>query len=376
MLKKVIDISNYLFGGLFNIGLAIALIVVAWFVTEWAFNQGQNFLAEDYTITAEAREVVVEIPEDAGRREIAQILYENDLIGNWMMFYFESFFNGSANHFRHGTFSLNTAMPNSYLMFALSSLEYLHVEEGQLLIIEGLTNWQLAELAATMGYFTATDFLYELENGIYLNDFLLDVTERENRLQGFLFPATYNLPQNPTPRDLVFRMLDAFEGVFTQEMWGRFNTMHFQLGWQPTLEQLITIASIIEAETTIDNVGERPLVASVIFNRLEEGMPLEMISTVVYATNTRWDMLTPASFQHPSPYNTFNRTGLPAGPINNPGLNSIESALSPANTDYLFMASRNDGTGGHFFTASHEDYLAFIAQRDAAPEPDEEGEEI
>ncbi|MCL2620465.1 MAG: endolytic transglycosylase MltG [Defluviitaleaceae bacterium] len=368
MLKKVIDISNYLFGGLFNIGLAIALIVLAYFVTTWAFDQGMGFLADDYTLTAEAREVVVEIPEDAGRRDIARILYESDLINNELMFYFESFFNGSANHFRHGTFSLNTAMPNSYLMYALSSLDYLHVEEGRLLVIEGLTNWQVAELAATMGYFTASDFLYELENGVFVHDFLADLGERQNRLQGFLFPATYNLPPNPVPRDLIVRMLDAFGDTFNQDMWGSLAQMHFHLGWQPTLEQLITIASIVEAETTIENIHQRPLVSSVIYNRLEAGMPLEMISTVVFATNTRQDMLTPSSFQHPSPYNTFNRTGLPVGPISNPGLSSIEAALSPANTNYLFMAELLDGSGGHFFTASHEEYLEFIAQRDAVTE--------
>lgn len=365
MLKKVIDISNYLFGGLFNIGLAIALIVLAYFVTTWAFDQGMGFLAEDYTLTTEARDVVVEIPEGAGRRDIARILYENDLINNELMFYFESFFNGSANHFHHGIFSLNTAMPNSYLMFALSSLDYLHVEEGRLLVIEGLTNWQVAELAATMGYFTAADFLDEVENGTFVHGFLDDLEMGENPLQGFLFPATYNLPPNPVPRDLVVRMLDAFGDIFNQDMWGRLAQMHFQLGWQPNLQQLITVASIVEAETTIANIHQRPLVASVIYNRLEAGMPLEMISTVVFATNTRQDMLTPTSFQHPSPYNTFNRLGLPLGPISNPGLSSIEAALSPANTNYLFMAELLDGSGGHFFTANQEEYLEFISQRDA-----------
>ncbi|MCL2854719.1 MAG: endolytic transglycosylase MltG [Defluviitaleaceae bacterium] len=372
MLKKVVDISNYLFGGLFNIGLAIALIVLAYFVTTWAFDQGASLLGSDDYLAVEASEIVIEIPEGAGRREIAQLLEEYGLIDNWWMFYFESFFNGSANHFRHGTFNLNTAMGNSYIMYALGSLEYLHVEEGRILVIEGLTNWQIAELAATMGYFTARDFLDELEHGTFLNLFISELEESggQNRLQGFLFPATYNLPPNPSPQDLIVRMLDAFEDNFTQEMWGSLAQMHFALGWQPTLAELITIASIIEVETTV--AEERPIVASIIYNRLAAGMPLEKVSTVVFATNTRYDMLAPSHFNNPSPYNTFNRQGLPVGPISNPGLNAIQSTLNPANTDYLFMAALNDGDGRHFFTSDRDQYLAFIAARDAADGDDVE----
>jgi len=361
MWQRIINISNYLFGGLFNIGLAVGLIVVAYFVTTWAFGQGLDFFGSDDGLFRESREVVVEIPEEAGSRDIARILLYYELISNEWSFYLGAMLNGSSNHFLRGTFTLNTDMSESHLMEALQSTEYLHVEEGRIVVQEGLANWQIAGLAATLGYFTSAEFLYEAENGFFSHGFLVDITERANRLQGFLFPDTYNLPPNPVPRDLIVRQLGRFEEIYIESIQPRLPVLNEELGRTITLEQLIIIASIIEAEAVVS--AERPLVASVIYNRLAANMPLEMISTVVYATNTRPDQLTAAQFQVNHPHNTFNRTGLPVGAITNPGLSSIEAALNPANTDYIYMAKRADGS--HFFTSDRAAYLAARAEGDA-----------
>ena len=358
MLKKILNVVNYIFGSLLNLALAVTLIVVAYSVTIWAFDFGQGIFADDDYEYRELEYVTIEIPEDASGLEIARILREADLISNEWLFHLNAVLNGSVNHFLTGlSFELNTGMSESTIMHLLQRIpEGLQADGTRIVVREGLTNWQIADLAATLGHFTAEEFLYELEEGIFTNAFLRDIQERPNRLEGFLFPDTYYLPQNPTPRDLIIRMLARFDEVFTGEMLMRIEELSEIIERELTIEDIVTIASIVEREAVLQS--ERPVVAAIIYNRLAAGMPLEMITTVVYATNTRIDMLTPADFQINSPYNTFNRQGLPIGPISNPGFNAINAALYPANVDYLFMVMNNAETRSHYFTADRDAYLA------------------
>ena len=358
MIKKILNVVNYIFGSLFNLALAVTLVVVAYSVTVWAFDFGQTIFVGEEEGYRELEDVIVEIPEDASGLEIARILREHNLIGNEWLFHLNAVLNGSANHFLTGlSFELNTGMSESTIMHTLQRIpEGLQADGTRIVITEGLTNWQIANLAATLGHFTAEEFLDELEEGLYANVFLRDIEERPNRLEGFLFPDTYNLPQNSTPRDLITRMLARFDEIFSGEMWMRVDELSEILEMDLTVKDIITIASIVEREAVLQS--ERPIVAAIIYNRLLAGMPLEMITTIVYATNTRADMLTPSDFQINSPYNTFNRQGLPVGPISNPGLNAINAALYPANVDYLFMVMNDLEARSHYFTASRDDYLA------------------
>ena len=369
--KKILNVANFLFGGLFNIAIAVAVIIAAYSITMWAFDFGQTIIVDDEYYERESVEVIVHIPDDASVLEIARLLREYELINNEWIFYLNATLNGSGRHFRSGLHLLNTGMSESVIMGELQVLREIPADSPRITIVEGLTNWQIAEVAATLGYFTAAEFRYEVENGIFAHAFLQYVPERANRLEGFLFPDTYYLPPNPTPRDLVIRMLNRFNYVFTPDLWLAIDVLNDRFGVELTIDDIIIIASIIEREAVVRE--ERPIVAAIIFNRLMTGMPLEMVSTVVYATNTRLDLLTPAEFQSTSPYNTFTRTGLPVGPISNPGLNSILAALNPINTNFLYMVINDHDTRSHFFTASHEEYLA--ARVRYAPVVDEgEGE--
>jgi len=356
--KKVLNVVNFIFGSLFNLALAITLIVVAYSVTIWAFDFGLAiFEAEDDGYRVQEY-ITIEIPEDASGMEIARILRENELISNEWLFHLNAVLNGSVNHFLTGiSFELNTGMSESTIMHTLQRIpQGLQADGTRIVVMEGLTNWQTADLAATLGHFTAEEFLYELEEGQFTNFFLLDIGDRPNRLEGFLFPDTYDLPQNPSPRDLIIRMLARFDEIFTGEMWARIEELSETMGMELTIEDIVIIASIVEREAVLQS--ERPLVAAMIYNRLAQGMPLEMVTTVVYATNTRVGMLTPLDFQVNSPYNTFNRYGLPIGAIANPSLNAISAALYPANVDYLFKVINDPETRSHYFTADREAYLA------------------
>ena len=372
--RRILDVANFMFGGLFNIAIAVVVIVAAYTITVWAFEYGQRVLLDDEaSAAAEGEYVIVEIPEEASLLEIARILRENELVNNEWIFYLNSILGGSGNHFRHGLHRLNTGMSESEIMFELTVLRDIPTDSPRIMIMEGLTNWQIADLAATLGYFSARDFLYEAENGLFDSMFLQGVGERANRLEGFLFPDTYYLPQNPTPRDLIIRMLSRFGDVFTPEMWLEIDALNERLGMNLGIEDIITVASIIEREAVVRE--ERPVVAAIIYNRLAAGMPLEMVSTVVYATNTRQDLLTAQDFQINSPYNTFNRPGLPVGPISNPGLNAIEAALNPARVDYLFKVVNDHSTRSHFFTASREAYDAAVIRYQVQADDEDEDEE-
>jgi len=353
MRKKILNYSNYLAGGLFNILLVVVIVIVGYLVATWAFDQ---FTPQDVT-QRPFYEISIEIPEEATAFEAARILRENNLINNEWTFYLSSVLNGSSSHFLYGTFALNTHMSEPDLMEALQSMSFLKPDEGRIVIIEGLTNRQIAQLSATLGYFTAAEFLYEVENGFFNHEFLTGI----NRLEGFLFLDTYNLPPNPNPRDLIVRMLDRFEDVFGMEQQMQLEQLSNRMERSITLEELIIVASIVEAEAVLHE--ERPTVAAVIFNRLAAGMPLEMITTVVYATDTTASRLTAQHFASTSPYNTFNRTGLPLGPISNPGFSAIDAALNPSDVDYLFMLKLEDGS--HFFSntqAAHDAAAATLVQ--------------
>jgi len=366
-MRIFLNIINYLFGSVFNILLAVVVVVVAYNVTIWAFESGQGLLVGSDG-TEYSREIAIDIPLDASAFEIGRILREHELVGNEFLFMLQSQLNGRSNHFRTGvTFHLDTSMSENEIMVALTRMPQGPAGDMRITIIEGITAHQIGEFAQDRGFFTLAQFLTEFNEGIYMHRFLDDIPDRPNRLEGFLFPDTYMLPPNPTPRDLIIRQLNRFQEIFTPDMQSRMEEMGL------TLDELIIIASIVEREARV--AAERPIMASVIFNRLEAEMPLEMYSTLTFAVNRHRSRLVAADYHSPSPFNTFNRTGLPLGPISNPGLNSIMAVLYPAETNYLYFLILDYASGEHYFTDNHESLAAMreqLAAEEAGTDDDEE----
>jgi peptidoglycan lytic transglycosylase G len=171
-------------------------------------------------------------------------------------------------------------------------------------------------------------------------------------LEGFLFPATYDLPHKPNVDDLIGRQLAAFKQYISQV------NMKYAKSKNLTTYDVLIIASMIEREAVVDK--DRKLIAAVIYNRLHDGMPLQIDATIRFAENNWTKPLTESDLHISSPYNTYDNTGLPPTPIGNPGLASIEAAAHPANVNYLYYVAKPNGCG-HFFTAS---YSAFQAAQD------------
>jgi len=170
--------------------------------------------------------------------------------------------------------------------------------------------------------------------------------------EGYLYPDTYFVTQQSSPDSFLGRMLDRSGHVFTVAMELQAKKMGF------TKHEILTIASLIEKEAAVAN--ERPLIASVFLNRLHLNMPLQCDPTVVYGIADFDGPITRAHLRTATPYNTYLFTGLPPGPIANPGLDSITASLNPAKTDYLYFVARGDGT--HVFSSRLADHNRAVRQ--------------
>jgi len=183
---------------------------------------------------------------------------------------------------------------------------------------------------------------------------IADLAPEARNLEGFLFPDTYRFTRGVSPEEMVRQMVNRFRQLYS----GFFRTEVEQSSM--SLNQVITLASLIEKETGVEN--ERPLVSSVFHNRLKLHIPLQCDPTVIYAARLQGAFhqeILPSDLDIRSPYNTYLHPGLPPGPIANPGLWSVEAALKPAATTYLYFVSNNKG--GHVFSTTLEEHNRAVA---------------
>jgi UPF0755 protein len=229
---------------------------------------------------------------------------------------------------------------------------------------EGLRYEEMAEIAEEEGFCSREDFIAAVERAVPPPEIAATLPPGAS-LQGYLFPDTYELPVGATADDLVALMLETFLVRFDSELRAAATARGL------TMHQAVTLASIIEREAVI--AEERPLIAGVFFNRLENNDILGADPTVQYAVaeldplsvqeNGWWKReLTLEDLAIESPYNTRRFPGLPPGPITNPGLASLEAAVNPAETDYYyFVANAVAGDGSHVFAVTEAEHFANIA---------------
>jgi UPF0755 protein len=200
---------------------------------------------------------------------------------------------------------------------------------------EGLTIQEMARIFEQQGFGKAAAFVGAARDVTAIRD----IDPEAKDLEGYLFPETYSLPRDTTSTRLVELMVRRFRQLFTRQK----QETAQALGLSP--RQAVTLASLVERETAV--AAERPIVAAVYLNRLKIGMAMQADPTVIYALQRtgRYDgNLRRDDLAFDSPYNTYRYPGLPPGPIASPGLASLEAAVAPANVDYLYFVSRNDGS--------------------------------
>ena len=211
-------------------------------------------------------------------------------------------------------------------------------------IPEGLTYSETASHLSRRGLGDAD----ALQDAFSRDDLIASLDPEANNLEGYLFPETYQFPRNPSPEAVARALVSRFTTVFNDERQARASDLDMNV------REIVTLASIVEKETGL--AEERPLIASVFWNRLNRGMSLQSDPTIIYGLKLegRYDgNLRRADLQWESPYNTYRVAGLPPSPIASPGQAAIDAVLSPPETKYLYFVSKNDGSH-HFSTTLRE----------------------
>jgi UPF0755 protein len=304
------------------------LVLLAAAAAGWLAYQRLNQPYQGY----DAGEQFVELAPGDGTQAIGRKLVEAGVVRDRNSFRAALWLTGSARRLKAGEYRFDRPMTVTEVVGKLARGE---VYLRPITFPEGLTIREMARTFESRGLGRAADFIAAARNASLVSD--LDPGARD--LEGYLFPETYNLGRRAGAAELVRMMVARFHQVFSEEL--RAEARAHGL----TVRQAVTLASLVEKETAREE--ERPTVAAVYLRRLRIGMALQCDPTVIYALSVAGHYdgnLTRDSLAFNSPYNTYRFPGLPPGPIASPSRSSLQAAAKPADADYLYFVSRNDGS--------------------------------
>jgi len=288
-------------------------------------------------------ETFVDIAPGTTTPDIAAELQHSGTIRNqyaFDLFRLIKSFKGTGGSLKAGEYRFDhpASMPEVYARLVRGD-----VYTRTLIVPEGFNIFDIAQAVESAGLGSSVTFLAGERQHTELIAAWTPAGQHPASLEGYLFPDTYHFSRHATPLLILTTMVHRFHQATTP------------LGITGDIARTVTMASLIEKEVSQD--AERPLVAGVFVNRLAQNIPLATDPTVLYAAllDGRWSGTIHASdLQSPSPYNTYRHTGLPPGPICNPGLAALRAAISPAQTNYLYFVS--DATGHSRFSASLKEH--------------------
>jgi UPF0755 protein len=315
---------------LFILLIAAAAAAWLWYSINYPY---QGFAAEG---------VFVEVPRGSSSRSVARLLERKGVVRSSVAFEFYA-----RRHPRRslqaGEYFFDRATSAHDVFWKLANGQ---VFEQPFTVREGETMFDIARELEAAKFMPAGDFLFAAGDAALIRNF----APGAQTLEGFLFPATYELPRHPSASELTAEMVHKFK-----EEWKRIATStapgQAEDGSGGAVLQVVTLASLVERETP--KPEERPLVAGAFENRLHKGMRLQCDPSVIYGMERFGKYngtLTGKDLSFDSLYNTYEHGGLPPGPIGNPGEASLRAALQPAHTDYLYFVANTQG--GHFFSAT------------------------
>lgn len=325
------------------LGLLIAATLLIYFdLKEFARSAGGAGEAEHQLI----------VPPGQSLAATAETLQRHRLISSAFKFRMLARLEGYDRRLKAGEYSLSSSMsPRDILERMAKGLVRLH----RLTVPEGFTISQIADQVEKAELAPAADILQRAKDPAYARAQGIDAPS----LEGYLFPETYLFPRTVTPDGVIAAMLQAFRSAFPPD-WER---RAAEIGF--TVHEAVTLASIIEKET--GDPSERSLISSVFHNRLKRGMRLETDPTVIYGITNFDGNLTRKHLETPTPFNTYLIRGLPPGPIASPGKDALKAALYPAQTDYIFFVSKNNGT--HHFSTNLADHHRAVQLYQAGSSP-------
>jgi UPF0755 protein len=251
---------------------------------------------------------------------------------------------GDAHRLKAGEYRFSDDMTPDIILRKIVAGE---VDYRKFTLPEGYSVYQAAELLEQQGYFRKDAFLEKCRD----KAFLARIGLKEATVEGYLYPATYNLSRGGSEEQLLEQMIGQFNKAYAAIQEGE-GVRQF------SRHEIVTLASIIEKEAVSSE--EKPLISSVFHNRLRIGMPLQSDPTAVYGVRAFSGKVSKTDIQRPSPYNTYLNKGLPPGPIGNPGMDAVQAAMSPPKTDFLYFVARQDGT--HQFSRNLAEHNRAVAR--------------
>lgn len=307
-------------------------------------------LFQPFSGEGSGQRVAIEVPEGAGVGEIGDLLVQEGIITNSLLFQIRATISGQRSSLYFGDHVFREGMSYSAALEELGKQPQKRVIK--VVIPEGLSRSETAEVVGSAGL--PGDYLEaSIRSGLLdPNDY--GAQGRAKNLEGFLFPATYELEPGSDAADLVAQQLEAFKDNIAGV------SMKYARSKNLNIYDVLTIASMVEREVSV--ASERATVAAVIYNRLARGEPLFIDATTRFALDNWTEPLTESDLAVDSPYNTRTNAGLPPGPIGSPGLASIRAAANPANTDVWLYVVKPGTCGEHVFSDSLDEHNANVAK--------------
>lgn len=331
-----------------------------------------NYVIKNYLDTSTDKPVVVSeneglefvIERGASTNEIVNNLVKQGLVKNETIFRLLSKVNGYDGTYKSGTHIVSKALSYDELMRVLSSAPATRT----VTIPEGKTFSQIVNILYEKKIIKDKEQFTTIANtDTFDYDILKGIPQRDNRLEGYLFPDTYEYDYNASDHEIIAKMLDNFNVKFKKEYRDKIASLPGGM----TLDKIVTLASIIEREAKSSD--DRYLISGVLYNRLTSKdktlRKLQVDATIQYImlkkTGAYKDRLLYDDLKVDDPYNSYLYEGLPPGPISCPGEAAIKAALNPADTQYLYYVAKGDESDSHAFARTFKEHQANIAKYSA-----------
>ena len=326
-----------------------------------------NYVMKNYAESSNKTALVID-PKDgvefiinrgANTSEITKDLKEQGFIENENIFKLMSKINGFDGTYQSGTHILAKDLSNDEIMRILSDVP----ASRQVTIPEGKTFTQIVSILYDKKIIKDKEkFIKTANTEAFDYDFLKDLPPRDNKLEGYLFPDTYEFDMNVSDKDIIIKMLDNFDLKFKADYRNKIKDLKGNM----TLDKVVILASIIEKEAK--DPDDRYLISGVLYNRLASKdktlRKLQIDATIQYIllkkTGAYKDRLLYTDLEIEDMYNTYKYEGLPPGPICCPGEAAIKAALNPDDSGYLYYVARNDAAGSHEFSKTFKEHQAAV----------------
>ncbi|MBN2087973.1 endolytic transglycosylase MltG [candidate division KSB1 bacterium] len=317
--------------------LAVVLIIVI------SVACGGYYFAKKTVLPPSAGEekfVEVKIKSGSTLTDIANLLFEKGVIQNVDDFIFTAKLFKLSDKLKAGQYVLPVNLSNYQL---LKMLETGKVTALKVVIPEGYISWQIAGLLQKKIEIDSTEFMTLVSDSAFIKSLEIESTS----LEGYLYPNTYFFTWGMSARQVIQKLVAEFHKNYNDSLKQQTKNM----GW--TIHEIVTLASIIEGEAMVDS--ERVMISAVYHNRLKKNMRLQADPTIQFIIPDGPRRLLNKDLAIDSPYNTYKYGGLPPGPVNNPGINSIIAAINPADVPYIYFVAKGDGS--HIFSKTWRQHL-------------------